>query len=66
MSGKPSSVYYVSSHGGKWLYGKKGGMYSLKSAALNRAAYLIESGYADTVEVFESTPIEWTKVEDFS
>jgi hypothetical protein len=62
---KPKSVYYVASHGGKWRYGKKGGVYSTRAGAIERARNLVKSGYAETVQVFESTPIEWTELEEF-
>lgn len=62
MSGKPSRVYFVSSHGGKWLYGKKGGLYSVKGHALNRARDLLARGLADSAQVLESQPLEWTEV----
>jgi hypothetical protein len=54
VSGKPGRIYFVSSHGG--------GVYSVKGHALNRARYLLSSGYADDVQVFESQPLEWTEV----
>lgn len=60
---KPSRVYYVTAHGGRWKYGKKGGLYSWKSAALQRARDLVATGHADSVSVYESTPIVWTELE---
>lgn len=60
---KPSNVYFVTAHGGKWKYGKKGGLYSWKSAAIQRAHDLVKTGHADTVQVFESTSIEWKEME---
>lgn len=60
---RPKQVFFVSSHGGKWLYGKKGGLYSVKGHALNKAEYLLRSGYADSVQVFESNELTWTEIE---
>lgn len=59
---KTKRVFYVSAHGGKWLYGKKGGLYSVRGHALNRAAYLLKAGLADTVNVYESQELTWTEI----
>lgn len=66
MSGMPKKVYFVSSHGGRWRYGKKGGVYSVRKHAEARARNLISAGYADSVQIFESQPLTWTEVSDES